>query len=30
MEDGELSNAPHGGSLGANLGDQLNKIDALT
>ena len=30
QEDGELSNAPHGGSLGANLADQLNKISALT
>lgn len=30
IEDGELSNAPHGGSLGARLEDQLNKIDALT
>lgn len=30
IEDGELSNAPHGGSLGANLNDQLNKIEALT
>ena len=30
LEDGELSNAPHGGSLGANLEDQLNKISALT
>ena len=29
-EDGELSNAPHGGSLGASLEDQLNKIEALT
>lgn len=30
MEDGELSNAPHGGSLGARLDDQLDKIRALT
>lgn len=30
MEDGQASNAPHGGSLGASLEDQLNKIDALT
>ena len=30
IEDGELANAPHGGSLGARLDDQLNKIEALT
>ena len=30
QEDGELSNAVHGGSLGAHLDDQLNKINALT
>ena len=30
MEDGEQANGVHGGSLGANLNDQLNKIDALT
>lgn len=30
IDNGKLSNAPHGGSLGASLGDQLNKIEALT
>lgn len=29
-EDGKISNAVHGGSLGAKLDDQLNKIEVLT
>ena len=30
MEGNSLMNAPHGGSLGANLDDQIDKIDQLT
>ena len=30
MEGNSLMNAPHGGSLGANLSDQLDKINQLT
>lgn len=29
-ENGELETGPHGGSLGANLKDQIDKIEALT